>query len=35
MVDGDYVNSRVINNGGLQVEFNQTLELNNIFKMVR
>jgi hypothetical protein len=35
MVDGDYVNSRVINNGGLNVEFNQTLELNNIFKMVR
>ena len=35
MVDGEYVKSKVINNGGLDVEFNQTLELNNVFKMVR
>jgi len=34
-VDGDYLKSKVINNGGLNVEFNQTLELNNVYKMVR
>jgi len=35
MVDGEYLKSKLINNGGLNVEFNQTLNLNNVHKLVR
>jgi hypothetical protein len=35
MYDDEYVKSKVIKGGGLHVEFNQTLELHNVFKQVR
>lgn len=35
MYDDEYIKSKVISGGGKEVNFNQELELNNVFKHVR
>lgn len=35
MYDDEYIKSKVIENGGKEVEFNQQLELSNVYKHVR
>lgn len=35
MYDDEYIKSKVIDGGGKEVEFNQELELSNVYKHVR